>query len=274
MTAEAAASSGSGRTVAVNGVTVYYEEHGEGTPLVLVHGGLVSSAMWGALLPHLAADGLRLILPDSRGHGRSSNPSGQLSYARIADDVAALVGALELERPVVGGWSDGGQVALELGVRHPSAAGALIIGAAYPDFRGTGLRAAHWGLLAADDAGTPDIAQLEAHLGDFVGVVKSWHPGGERQWQELVRQTAPMWLDYLGLTPDELRRIEAPALVLAGDRDELIPLDLMVVLYRALPNAELAVCPRADHGAPLTADRAGVFADLVRDFAGRHAPAR
>src|SRR5215212_8913351 len=82
MTAEAAASSASGRTVEVNGVTVYYEEHGEGTPLMLVHGGLVSSAMWGALLPHLAADGCRLILPDSRGHGRSSNPSGQLSYAR------------------------------------------------------------------------------------------------------------------------------------------------------------------------------------------------
>ena len=57
--------------------------------------------------------------------------------------------------------------------------------------------------------------------------------------------------------------------MLAGDRDELIPLDLMVSLYRALPNAELAVCPQADHFGPGTPERAGVFAGMIRDFAGR-----
>src|SRR3954454_24496215 len=61
-------------------------------------------------------------------------PSGELSYGQIADDIAALITALELDRPVVGGYSDGGQVALEIGARHPEAAGGLIIGAAYPDF--------------------------------------------------------------------------------------------------------------------------------------------
>ncbi len=273
MTAATSSSSASGRSIDVNGVALYYEEQGEGDPVILIHGGLVSSAMWQAVLPHLV-DGFRVITPDSRGHGRSTNPAGELSYPLIADDVAALIAALELARPVVGGWSDGGQVALELGARHPGVAGGLIVGAAYPDFGGTGLREAHKGLLGADDAGTPDIAQLEEHLGDFAGVLKSWHPGGAQQWQALVQQTGPMWLDYAGLTPDDLRGIAAPALVLAGDRDELIPLDLMVSLYRALPNAELAVCPQADHFGPSTPERAGMFAGIIRDFAGRHTQAR
>ena len=73
------------------------------------------------MLPELV-DRFRVIVPDSRGHGRSTNESGALSYALLADDIAALIAALELDRPVVGGYSDGGQVALELAVRHPEAA--------------------------------------------------------------------------------------------------------------------------------------------------------
>jgi len=104
---------------------------------VLSHGGLGSSVVWEPLIPALA-DGFRVILPDSRGHGRSTNPGGHLSYPQLADDLAALIAALGLVRPVVGGWSDGGQAALELGARHPGVAEALIVGAAYPDFAGTG----------------------------------------------------------------------------------------------------------------------------------------
>ena len=72
----------------------------------------------------------------------------------------------------------------------------------------------------------------------------------------------------------KLQEIVDPALVLGGDRDEWITLDLMVSLYRALPNAELAVCPQADHFGPVMPERAGVFAGMIRDFAGRHAQAR
>ena len=133
----------SGRSVEVNGATLYYKEHGDGAPLILIHGGLSTSSQWEPLVPELVADGFRVITPDSRGHGRSTNPAEELSYALIADDVAALIAALGLQRPVVGGWSDGGQVTLELGARHPGAAGGLIVGAAYPDFEAGGLREAH-----------------------------------------------------------------------------------------------------------------------------------
>jgi pimeloyl-ACP methyl ester carboxylesterase len=256
----------SGRLVQVDGATLHYADHGRGAPLVLIHGGLSSSADWQPLLP---VEGFRVITPDSRGHGRSTNPSGELSYPRIADDTAALIAALGLGRPVVGGWSDGGQVALELGARHPGAARALIVGAAYPDFDAGGLREGHRALLGADQRGVPDLAHLDAELGEAEEEVKAQHPGGAEQWRALVRQTAGMWLGYEGLGRDRLEAIETPVLVLAGDRDEFVPLDLSVALYRALPNAELAVCPWLSHEGP-TPERAQVLAGLIGDFARRH----
>lgn len=258
----------------VNGASLYYEERGSGTPLVLIHGGLASSAMWEPLLPDLV-EGFRVITPDSRGHGRSTNPSGKLSYAQIADDVAALIASLGLVRPVVGGYSDGGQVTLELAVRHPGAASALIVGAAYPDFVSTGLRENSIAFLGVDEEGMPDLAQVDTHLGDFAGMIRTWHAGGNAQWRALVQQTAPMWVHYQGLTADEIRGIQAPTLVFAGDRDEQEGrLDLAVSLYRALPNGELGICPNADHFGPITPERAGMHAAIIRDFAQRHSRGR
>ncbi len=255
--------------IEANGTALYCEEHGHGPPLILLHGGLSSSSQWKPVVPELA-EGFRLITPDSRGHGRSLNPSEQLSYALIADDIAALITALGLCRPVVGGWSDGGQVALELGARHPGAAGALIVGAAHPDFDAGGLRQAHRELLGADEAGVPDPARLDDQLGEFAEEIKAQHPGGAEQWRALVRQTALMWLDYEGLGPKELDRIRTPVLVLTGDRDELIPLELSLALYRALPDSELAICPGLGHDGP-TPELASAFASLIRDFARRRA---
>jgi pimeloyl-ACP methyl ester carboxylesterase len=71
----------------LNGAKIYYEEQGSGIPIVLVHGGLTSSARWAPTVPSLA-DAFRVITPDSRGHGNSDNPSGELSYPQLADDLA------------------------------------------------------------------------------------------------------------------------------------------------------------------------------------------
>jgi pimeloyl-ACP methyl ester carboxylesterase len=172
MTTTVDSSSASGHVVEVNGVALYCEEYGTGEPLVLIHGGLGSSAMWQPLVVHLFDD-FRVITLDSRAHGRSTNPAGQLSYPLLADDIAALIEAIELERPVVGGWSDGGQIALEFGVRHPELAGGLIVGAAYPEFRTTGLREVHKQEFAVGEDGEPDIAGVEDMLGGFAELVKS-----------------------------------------------------------------------------------------------------
>jgi pimeloyl-ACP methyl ester carboxylesterase len=260
----------SGRYVDVGDVALYVEEHGSGQPLLLIHGGLGSGAEWAPLLDGLT-DEFRVITPDTRGHGRSVDVGHGLSYAGIADDVAALIRALDLQNPIVGGWSDGGQATIELGVRHPGVAAGLVVGGAYPEFVRSGLRETHRALLGADDAGVPDLERLAAELGDDAGEIRSLHPGGEDQWRALIHHTAPMWLGYRGLTTAELQAIQVPVLVVAGDRDEFIPLDLSVALYRALPDAELAVCPRADHAAPFTAERGNAFTQVIADFVRRQA---
>ncbi len=242
--------------VPVDGAQLFYTARGAGRPLVLVHGGLASGATWAPIAAALAGEFL-VLTPDSRGHGRSTNPGGVLSYSALADDVAALIAALGLREPVVAGWSDGGQIALELAVRHPAAVAALIVGGAYPEFDDSGLRAAHRDLLAeinADPDG-PELAGLRALHDD---------------WPALLEQTTGMWLQYRGLTDADVAGITQPTLVLAGDRDELVGPDLAAALFRALAHGELAVVPFADHPAPATAERGHVFADLIADFARRH----
>jgi pimeloyl-ACP methyl ester carboxylesterase len=125
-------------------------------------------------------------------------------------------------------------------------------------------------LLGADASGVPDLPRLEAQLGEWAEEVKSLHPGGAVQWRALVLGSAGMWLDYEGIGEDRLDAITTPVMVLAGDRDELFPLELSVSLYRALPNAELAVCPWLSHDGPAP-ERAQILASLIRDFARRHA---
>ena len=106
--------------------------------------------------------------------------------------------------------------------------------------------------LGADDAGNPDFAAVDATLGDLADVFKSWHPGGDDHWRAVVQQTTGMWLDYAGLSDDEVSRIETPVLLVTGDRDAMIPLELTVALYQALPDAELAVCPSTGHSGPMS----------------------
>src|SRR4051812_973544 len=228
-------SAAKGRTIEANGAALYVEECGDGAPVVLIHGGLGSSAMLRWVVPFLFDD-FRVITPDSRGHGHSTNPSGRLSYAQLADDVAALIATMGLTRPVVGGYSDGGQVALELGARHPDAAAALIIGAAYPDFANSGVRDVMRAFLGADERGNPDFAQVDARLGRFADVAKSAHPGGEQQWRALVTQSTPMWIDYAGLSTDEGCSNDMPVPLFTRGRDQVIRPHLSISLYPAPPN--------------------------------------
>jgi pimeloyl-ACP methyl ester carboxylesterase len=246
----------------INGTAIAYGDQGSGSALILLHGGLGSGVTWEPVAARLA-DRFRVVTPDSRGHGRSLNPGGTLSYPLLADDIAALITELELDRPVVAGWSDGGQIALELAVRHPHAAAALVVGGAYHDFAGSGLRDAHRDLLA----------HLDEELGDEADEIKALHD----DWPALIEQTAGMWLDYPGLPDTSIRDIAAPILVLAGDRDELVPLELTLSLLKHLSDAELAVIAQTDHSAPLSEQRADAVAFAIGDFAtrrGLHAPPR
>ena len=109
---------GAGAYADVNGINLYYETHGEGRPMILLHGGLVSGEMFGPILPALA-ENHRVIAVDLQGHGRTADIDRPLDIRLMADDIAALIDHLGLDRPDVVGYSLGGGVAFFTAVNHP-----------------------------------------------------------------------------------------------------------------------------------------------------------
>jgi pimeloyl-ACP methyl ester carboxylesterase len=120
------ATQGTGRYAEVNGIRLYYETHGAGRPLILLHGGLGSGEMFGPALTALAL-GHQVIAVDLQGHGRTADIDRPISVELMADDIAALIGHLGLDKPDLMGYSLGGGVALLTAIRHPELVGRLVV---------------------------------------------------------------------------------------------------------------------------------------------------
>jgi pimeloyl-ACP methyl ester carboxylesterase len=231
-----------------NGLRLYYEEYGTGPPLVLIHGGLVTGqTMWWHHIPVLAQKH-RVLVTDSRGHGRTANPAGALSYELMADDYAAFIAALRLGRPAVVGYSDGGQIALELGLRHPDEVGPLVAGGVVSEpTRQYRTAIETLGFTGPDSV---DIDRLKQSLPGLLDAVKGMHREvyGD-DWSTFLRRTARLWHSLPSYSDADLARISAPTLVLTGDRDEMCSLEQAARLLRHIPDAELAVIPGSGHDA-------------------------
>jgi pimeloyl-ACP methyl ester carboxylesterase len=257
-----------GKYIDANGLGVYYEVFGEGEPLLLIHGGTATSRSWASHLPAFT-EHFRVFTPDSRGHGRTDNPTGELDYRMMADDVAAVVSVLGLQRPLVLGYSDGGQIALELGIRYPGLARALVLGGTQFRFSQAYLEAVRT-LLGIAEGEEVDPETLEREQPDWVAYLHEAHGHvyGSGYWKTFVRQIASLWLTPLRYTSEDLAAVTDPVLVLVGDRDEGALPEEAVELFRLLPNAELAVAPASDHGFIET--KADLFDELALDFLVRY----
>jgi len=126
----ASTTAGTGRYADVNGLHLYYETHGQGRPLVLIHGGLGSGEMFGPTIPALVAAGHQVIAPDLQGHGRTADIDRPIDVRLMADDIAALVRHLGLEQVDVVGYSLGGGVALFTASKHPELVRKVVIASA------------------------------------------------------------------------------------------------------------------------------------------------
>jgi pimeloyl-ACP methyl ester carboxylesterase len=124
-----AGAQGTGQYANVNGINLYFETHGAGRPLILLHGGLGSGEMFGPVLPALA-ERYQVIAPDLQGHGRTADIDRPIDVRLMADDIAALIGHLGLDQPDVAGYSLGGGVALQTAAKHPDKVGRLIAASA------------------------------------------------------------------------------------------------------------------------------------------------
>jgi pimeloyl-ACP methyl ester carboxylesterase len=253
------------KTIAINDIAISYAELGNGPPLVLLHGGLATAAMaWTDRYAQLAAK-FHIFAPDSRGHGRTTNPSGHLGYDQMADDVAAFCAALGIVDPFILGYSDGGQIGIELGLRHPGLAKAMIMGGTMShmtDEYVAGVR--DWGFLSPDEV---DVEKLQRQWGSFFDTLTRDHRGnGEPEyWRAMLVHIARLWLTVPTYSAEQLGSIATPTLVIAGDRDHVAGLDQATRLYKLLGKAELAIIPGVGHSASET----DLFWSAVLDFLRR-----
>ena len=256
-----------GMYIEANGLDVYYEDYGEGEPLLLIHGGTATSQSWASHLPAFT-EHFKVFTPDSRGHDRTDNPAGELGYRIMADDAAALINALGLQRPLVLGYSDGGQIALELGLRYPGLARALVLGGTQFRFSEAHLEAVR-SLLGITEGEELDAEKLEREQPEWVAYLcgAHGHVYGPEYWKTYVKQIAALWLRPMRYTPEDIAAVTDPVLLLVGDRDGVCT-EESVELFRVLPNAELAVAPASDHG--FIEAKAGIFDALALDFLMRH----
>jgi pimeloyl-ACP methyl ester carboxylesterase len=243
---------------------MYVEEHGHGESLLLLHGGVVHSAMWERFLPDLVAH-FRVIAPDSRGHGHTAHPGGPITYQMLADDTAGLIRALNLGPTLVCGYSDGGQIGLDLGLRHPEVVKAVVIGGATYRWSPAYYETARH-LLGVSAPGVVDpvplLSLIERHRSPpGIGIPDR----DEAYWRAYQIWMSAAWTTPLPYSDDDLRGVGVPALILAGDRDDwCAPLDDILRMYRLIPRAELAVVPGADHG--FLFSRPAAFTSVVLDF--------
>ena len=257
-----------GTYIEANGLRVYYEVYGEGEPLLLIHGGTATSRSWASHLPAFT-EHFRVFTPDSRGHGRTDNPTDELDYRLMADDVAALVSVLGLQRPLVLGYSDGGQIALELGMRYTGLARALVLGGAQFGFSEAYLEAVR-ALLGITDGEEVEPEKLEREQPEWVAFLREAHGHvyGPEYWKTYVKQLASLWLTPLHYTSEDFAAVTDPVLILIGDRDEGASPEEAIELLRLLPNAELAVAPASEHS--FIEAKAGLFDALALDFLMRY----
>jgi pimeloyl-ACP methyl ester carboxylesterase len=227
-----------------NGINIYYEESGSGAPLILLHGGTATHTSWAAQMPTYVQE-FRVYAIDSRAHGKTDNPDGELSYHTMADDVAAFIAALELDQPLVLGYSDGGQIALDLGMRYSHLLGALVLGGTVYKFTEDYYRFLRE--LGLPELGKVDFDAMDA---DWIAYLKAEHQRDHDPdyWRTLIGQIAYLWWTPLGYTYEDLGKIRVPTLIFAGDRDTGVGVEQAVEMYRGIPNAELSIIPNADHG--------------------------
>lgn len=253
----------------VNDLAVYYETFGAGEPLVLLHGGTATGRMWEKFVPTFSKH-FKVISPDSRGHGKTNNPSGKLSFRLMADDTAGLIRALGLVRPSICGYSDGGQICLEFGMHYPEVASRLVIVGAHNRLQDADIASLRD--MGIEGPGIVDVQKFERAAPEIVSRVKDFSSGrGIEYWKTFLKEISKMWLTRLNYSVDDYRKIIAPTLILAGDRDPDVSLEDALEMYRAIPKAELAVVPDSDHYFPWS--KAQLFTSTVLEFLHRQSNA-
>jgi pimeloyl-ACP methyl ester carboxylesterase len=211
---------------------MYYAVYGEGEPVLLIHGGLGHADVWGFQVPALAEDH-KVIVADSRGHGRSTRSDQPFGYELMADDYLALLDHLGIDQTDLVGWSDGGIIGLDIAIRHPERLSGLYAFAA--NYVPEGVK---------ETVGTDPTfnAYIERARADYERLSPT--PG---EFDAFVEQISQMWATQPHYTKDQLRAIPVRTVIFDGDHDEAIKLEHTEEMAELIPNARLEIMPDASH---------------------------
>jgi pimeloyl-ACP methyl ester carboxylesterase len=238
----------------VNNFQMYLDQRGTGEPLLLLHGGTGIAADWNLVFAGGDPAGFRIVAPDLRGHGRSTNPARTFTIGQVADDVFALLDRLEITRLKAIGMSLGAKTLLHMATRQPERIEAMVLVSATPYFPAPA-RAA-MAQISVDGFSASDwTAQRQRHA------------HGDDQIRLLFEQMRGLKdrHDDMAFTPPLLATITARTLIVHGDRDPLYPVELTLEMYRAIPTSALWVVPNGGHG-PIFGDQAKEFARIAVDY--------
>lgn len=225
----------SGDYAIVNGLKMYYEIHGQGSPLVLLHGGgSTIESNYGKILP-LLSQNYQVIAVELQAHGRTGDRDKHLSFEQDADDVAELLRQLKIKKANFMGFSNGATTCLQIAVRHADLVNKLILASVI--YQREGIPPAFWeGMQKASLDNMPQPLK-DAYFkvnNDTAGFVKMFN-----------RDVARMQ-NFKGIDDSDLKNILVPVLIINGDSEIVLP-EHALKIYRILPNAHLAIIP-GGHG--------------------------
>ena len=244
-----------GQLKTLNGIELYFELHGTGEPVLLLHGFSGSSQDWAALASDWSRD-FQLIVPDLRGHGRSSVLATPFRHADASADILGLLDHLNVNTCKGLGVSGGGNVLLHMATRQPKRVEAMVLVSATPYFPAQ----ARTIMRQYRDRLPPE--QWE--------VLRRRHPAGDTQIESLLASTTAFADSYddMNFTPPYLSTIQARTLIAQGDRDPLYPVELSVEMAKAIPRSSLWIVPDAGHG-PVLGARWPEFLKTAAEFLRR-----
>jgi pimeloyl-ACP methyl ester carboxylesterase len=234
-----------GRVETLNGTPLYFEVHGSGEPLLLLHGFSGSSQDWAAVVDAWSSH-FQLIVVDLRGHGRSGTLTKPFRHDLAAADITALLDYLKITTCKGVGVSAGGNVLLHLATSQPERVAAMVLVSATPYF---------------PDQARPIMRRYAKSLPEEQwALLRRKHPGGDSQIAALMASTEAFADSYddMSFTPPYLATIQARTLIVQGDRDSLYPLELSVEMARAIPRSSLWIVPDSGHG-PIAGEKRPEF---------------
>ncbi|MBI3127970.1 MAG: alpha/beta fold hydrolase [Candidatus Tectomicrobia bacterium] len=263
------------RSVRANGIRISFDEAGSGAPLLLLHGFSLDRTMWDAQVEALARS-YRLIVPDLRGLGATENPGVQISIEQMADDAAGLLMALDIPAAAVAGFSMGGYVLAQMAVRHPlkvRAAAFVCTRAGADNEEQQKARLANMRFI--DDEGSEAFASKFVPM-LFSSAYLASGAGGPGKHRRAIASQLPRNLCALldamrqreDMTP-RLGEIRVPCAVVAGEKDQLVPVQAMRELHEGLADSAFDVIEGSGHMAPVEApDRVSFALDQLMQRAG------